>query len=217
MLDEVAPARPPGCDAGQELSHHIELVVAGEDRVALHLASLRILPFDILGVVLKNVGEPYGREDELPEVVGLEPIRVGRVSGAVVEAQVEGQEPGRLALEGRTEADLVVVDGEVRDTAPQLEELLPRIAVAAVLLDGVVDCLLGQAVLDLEGEDRQAVDEEAEIEGQRGLVAAIAELSGDAEAVGAETLLGRGVSGARGAAEERDVVGTWFDRSSRGR
>ena len=49
--------------------------------------------------------------------------------------------------------------------------------------DGVRDRLLGQAVLQLEGGDRQAVDEEAQVERELRLVAAVAELAGDAEAV----------------------------------
>ena len=84
----------------------------------------------------------------------------------------------------RAEAHLVIVHGEVHHAAAELEELLARVAVALVLLDGVLDRLLGQAVLQLEGGDRQAVDEEAEVERELRLVAAVAELAGDAEAVG---------------------------------
>ena len=50
---------------------------------------------------------------------------------------------------------------EVDHAAAELEQPLARVAVALVLLDRVLDGLLGQAVLQLEGGDRQAVDEEA--------------------------------------------------------
>ena len=70
----------------------------------------------------------------------------------------------------------LVVDGEVHDAAAELEELLSRVAVAPVLLDGVLDRLFGQAVLELEGGDRQAVDEETEVESELGLVARVAQL-----------------------------------------
>lgn len=56
------------------------------------------------------------------------------------------------------------VHREVRHAAPELEEALARVAVAQVLLDGVGDRLLGQAVLQLEGGHGQAVDEEAHVE-----------------------------------------------------
>ena len=77
---------------------------------------------------------PARRQDLLPEVVGLEPVRVRRVAGAVVPALVERQEPRRLALQVRAEAHLGVVDGEVGDAAAELEQLLARVAVALVLL-----------------------------------------------------------------------------------
>jgi hypothetical protein len=77
----------------------------------------------------------------------------------------------------------MVVHGEVHDTTSELEELFARVAVAPVLLDGVLDGLLGEVVLQLEGGDRQAVDEEAQIEGELRVVAAVAKLPGDREPV----------------------------------
>ena len=76
VLDQVALARTVLPGVGQELSHHVELVVARED---LHCASsspgLLVLLLDDLGVVLEDVGQPCRREDALPEVVGLEAVR----------------------------------------------------------------------------------------------------------------------------------------------
>ena len=69
------------------------------------------------------------------------------------------------------------------DAAPELEEALVRVAVALVLLNGVRHRLLGEAVLQLEGGDRQAVDEQGQVERELRLVTAVAELAGDAEAV----------------------------------
>ena len=86
-------------------------------------------------------------EDALPEIVGLDPGGVGRIAGAVVPAEIEGQKPRSLALEVSAKAHLVVVHGEVDHAAPALKELLARLAVALVLLDGILDRLLGEAVL----------------------------------------------------------------------
>ncbi len=47
----------------------------------------------------------------------------------------------------------MVIHGKMRHAAAEFEELLTRVAVALVLLDGVFDCLLGQAVFELEGGD----------------------------------------------------------------
>src|SRR5690606_31780282 len=126
--------------------------------------------------------------------------------GAVVPALVEGQEPRALALQVRAEAHLVVVHGEVHHAAAELEELLARVAVSLVLLDRVLHRLLGQAVLQLEGGDGQAVDEEPQVQRALRLVAAVAKLPGDAEAVGGVALGGLHVAGRRRAVEEIEVV-----------
>ena len=57
VLDQVAPARAVLGRVGQELAHHVELVVAREDLVALLLAGLLVLALDDLGVVLEDVGQ----------------------------------------------------------------------------------------------------------------------------------------------------------------
>jgi len=78
----------------------------------------------------------------------------------------------------------VVVHGEVHHAAPELERPLPGVAVAPVLLDGVLDRLFSQAVLQLKGGDGEAVDEQAQVERALRLVAAVAELPRDGETVG---------------------------------
>ena len=135
------------------------------------------------GVVLDDIGEAVAGEHPLPQVVGLEAVRVRWIPRAVIPAPVEGEEPRLVSLKIGTEAHLVVVDGEVYEAASELEQLLTRVAVALVLLDRVLHRLLGEAVLELEGGDRQAVDEEAQVEGKLGVVAAVPKLSCDAETV----------------------------------
>ena len=101
----------------------------------------------------------------------------------------------------------MIVDGEVGQAAAKLEELLPWVAVPLVLLDGVVHRLLGQAVLQLEGRDGQAVDEQAEVEGKLRIVAAVLELARDAEAVLPVLDLGLLVPRRRRAVEQVDLMG----------
>ena len=69
-----------------------------------------------------------------------------------------------MPLQVRAQAHLLIVHREVDHAAPELEQQLPRVAVALVLLDRVLDRLLGEAVLQLERGDRQAVDEQAQVE-----------------------------------------------------
>ena len=109
------------------------------------------------------------------------------------------------------EADLVVVDGEVDEAAPELEEFFVLVPVALVLLNRIGHRLLGEAVLELEGGDGQAVDEEAEIEGELPVVVAVPELARDAEPVQAVEGRGLVVAGRGGAVEEVEVVGAVVD------
>ena len=211
VLDEVAFADAGGGDVGQQLAHDVELVVARPDLAVAFLAALSALEFDALGVVFDDVGEAVAGERLFPEVVGLEPVGVGRVAGAVVPAAVEGQEPGGFALQVGAEADLVIVDGEVGEAAALGEEGLARVAVAAVLLDGVLDGLFGEAVFELEGGGGQAVDEEAEVERELAVVVAVAQLAGDGEAVVAVAELRLLVAGRGRAVEEVDVGVEMFD------
>ena len=77
---------------------------------------------------------------------------------------LKGRNQDALPLSCGTHAHLVVVNGEMHHAAAELEELFARVAVAAVLLDGVLDGLLGQAVLELKSGNGQAVDEQAQIQ-----------------------------------------------------
>jgi len=111
----------------------------------------------------------------------------------------------------RAHADALVVDREVDDATAELEEALARVAVALVLLHSIFDRLLGEVVLEFEGGDRQAVDEQSQVEGELGFVTTVAELSRHAEAVRGEAFDGPRVAWRGRAVEEVDVVGAVLD------
>ena len=206
VLDEVAPARAVRGGVGEQPAHHVELVVARPDLGSRLPAGSLVPGLHHLSVVLQDVRQALAGQHLAPQVVGLDPTRVGRIARAVVPASVEGQEPRRLAPEMGAETHLGLVDGEVGDAAAKLEQLLARIAVLPVLLDRVVHRLLGEVVLQLEGDDRQAVDEERDVERPLRLVAAVAKLPDDGEAVPPEAVPSLLVAGRRGAVEEIEVV-----------
>ena len=74
-----------------------------------------------------------------------------------------------------------------------------------------LDGLLRQVVLQLQGEDRQSVDEEPEVERPLGLVAAVAELPGHGEAVLLEPLPGLHVLRRGRAVEQVYLMGAVSD------
>ena len=211
VLDQVAGAHAASGRVGQQAAHHVELVVARPDLGAPLPARLLVFLLHHLGEVFEDVGEAFPAQHLPPQVVGLDPAGVGRIAGAVVPAAVEGQEPGGLAAEAGAEPDLGFVQGEVGDAAAELEQLLARVAVALVLLHRVGHRLLGEVVLELEGDHRQAVDEQPDVQRPLGLVAAVAKLAGDREAVPPEALLRLGVVGRGGAVEKVEVVGAVAD------
>ena len=78
---------------GEDESHHVELMVTGENLHPLLPARLLVLLFHDLGIVLQNIGQAGRRQDALPQVVGLDAVRVRRISRAIVPALIEGQKP----------------------------------------------------------------------------------------------------------------------------
>ena len=78
---------------------------------------------------------------------------------------------------------------EVRDAAARPEERLLRIPVAPILLHRVRRGLFREAVLQLDGDDRQAVQEQGEVERVSFVLPAVSKLPGDGEPVGAVALL----------------------------
>src|SRR6266851_2539407 len=114
----------------------------------------------------------------------------------------------------RAEPHLRIIDGEMRDAAAELEKLLARIAIALVLLDGVLDRLLGQAVLELERRHRETVDEQRQVERKRGFVPAVAKLAGDREPVQGEALGSLRIAGRRRAVEQVDIVRAVLDATA---
>ena len=117
VLDEVALADSVPAHVGEDGLHAVELVVAREYLLDGLLAGVRVDVHHDLGVVLDDAGELALGEDVLPEVVGHEPVGVGRVPRSVVVALVEGKEPAVLLGELRAELDCRVVNGEVDHAA----------------------------------------------------------------------------------------------------
>ena len=141
------------------------------------------------------------RPDLLPQVAGPVAGRVGGVALAARVAAVEREEPGLEPLEPGRHLDEVRVHGEV-DERPPPEGHVRRVPILPVLLLGVLDGLVGERVLQLRRRDRDAVDEQAQVERLRrpGLVG---ELAGDGQAVG-EIPLGQLGRQAVGGLEERE-------------
>ena len=128
------------------------------------------------------------RPDLLPEVAGPVAGRVGRVALAAGVAAIERQEACLQTVESSRHLDQLGIDGEVHERPPA-EGDVRRVALGSVLVLGVLDGLMRERVLQLGCRDRDAVDEEAQVEGLR-CRRIVRELSRDRQAVG-EVALGQ--------------------------
>ena len=145
---------------GGEGEHGVPLVEPGEDHRCRRLRPLRgrLDVHEPVEEVEPGVALPH----PLPQVGGAVPVGVRRVPAAEVVAPVEGQEAGRLARQPGRHRHPLGVDREVDDRPPQ--ERVRGVAIAAVLLDRLVDALPGDGVLQLGRGHRDAVDEQAQVD-----------------------------------------------------
>ena len=69
-----------------------------------------------------------------------------------------------LSLKVRGHIDKLWINCEMSQAAPKGEERFARITIRAVLLNSILDVLSRERVLEFGGEDRQAIEEEHEIQ-----------------------------------------------------
>ena len=139
-------------------------MVAREDRRGDFLAGLLVLLNDDLRVVLDDPREAERSKHLPPEEIGHYAVEVRRIAGPVVEAPVEGKEPGGSAFELSAKSGSLVVEGEVGDGPAEREQRLTGVPVALILLYRVLDRLVRDVVLQLEREDRKSIHERDEVD-----------------------------------------------------
>ena len=183
VLNEIALADAVLLHIRQQAFHRRQLMIAREDLLIPGFAGFLVLFLDQRGVVLDDAREHVLGQNLLPQVIRHQAVRIGRVARAVLVALVEGQKPALLALQTGAEFDLRIIHRKVTHAAGELEQQLLGAAVMLVLINRIVHVLLGQLVFQLEGDDWQAVDEDAQIQRQLGGVGREMELARDAEYV----------------------------------
>ena len=209
MLNQVTLTHPIGMGTAQQRTHRAQLMEAREDLLAplaFLAAGVCFFLHHHLRVALDDVGQRLTGQHLLPQVIGLQTIRVGRVACAAVPALVERQKPRGLTLQLSAERGLRVIDCDVRHATPQLEQQLLWVACGLVLDDGVGQGLLGQRILQLKRQYRQTVDEDHQIQFVAGIVA-VAHLPGDAKDVLAEGIRCGGIARRGQQLVEIDVYG----------
>lgn len=168
---------------GEKVADNGELVVSGEYLSPFGFSCVRVFGFEDLCVVFDDVSEFWFGEDVFPEVICFDAVGIGRVSGAVIMAFVEGEKLRCFSVDPGTHVDFVVVYGEVDDSPSEVKEEFARVAVVLILIDGVFVGLACEGVFEFAGNDRKAVEEDAEVKGEGGVTCGVMELAGYAEDV----------------------------------
>ena len=187
VLDEVAVSRPQGTGVRHEPAHAVELLIARKDEEPLAgLAPLFVFLLNLMDELAHQIKDAVPRPSLFPEIAGgvarLRRWHV-RVPGPAELAPVEGQKARLGAGQVGGDIDQVRVHGEVRE-APAMgqQRLAARVAVGPVLVDGVRDGLAAERVLELGGEQRNAVQKQHQIEALF-VLGAVADLACDREEV----------------------------------
>ena len=105
------------------------------------------------------------------------------------------------------------IRGKVGNTASEFEQPFTRVAVVPVLFDRIRHGLLGEFVLEFEGDDRETVDEERDAQRPLGFVAAVPKLPGNGETVCAKRIFACSFW-AMGCRRKNELVGTVPDTVS---
>ena len=168
MLDQVALSRAVFAGVGHQATHSIQLMVAREDQGASTcLPVLVVLLLDLVNELAHEIQYAVPRPDALPQVgcrVTLLRGRHRRIARSAELALIEGKEARLRARELRGDVDQFRVHRKVGQASAVGQERLAGIAVAFVLLDGVLNVLSGKRVLEFGGEERQAVQEDPEVQ-----------------------------------------------------
>ena len=186
VLDQIARAGAVRARVLDEPPNAIELLIAREDQKAFPgLAPSVVLLLDLVDELPHEVEHTVARPGLLPQIGGgiTRPRqRHRRIARTAEPPAIERQEARVRPVEMRRDIDEVRVDREMREAAAIGKDRLTRVALRLVLADRVLDLLAGQWIFEFGGEDRDAVQEQHEVEALL-VLRAVAELPDNGEEV----------------------------------
>ena len=155
---------------GKQLRYNIELMVAGENLLFLFLFGVLVHLDDDLRVVFYNQRQFFLGEDILPKIIGHKAVWIRRVTCSIIISLVKGQKPAVLSGKFRAELDTGIVYGKMHHAAFELEQHLSGITVILVLLNGIINILLCDLILEFKCNNRETIDKYAQIQCQFGCI-----------------------------------------------
>lgn len=171
MLQKIVQAAAMLFDINKHLAQHIKLMIAGEDNcfVLLYFA-VGIFFFADLDKhkLAKDFQQAVLLQDIVPHIMNAVFIFQQRITGTDLNtfttAHIEGQEEGTATAEFSTHINLFQVHSEVyQGTGLPQEEAIFRIALHAILIDGILIGLSCSITFQFKGDDCKAVEEDYQV------------------------------------------------------
>ena len=183
MLDQITFTDTVLLHISQQLLHAVELMVTRPDLFDGLLLGILVHLFDDLRVIFYNARQFSLGKDILPKVVCHKTVRIRRISRAIVIAFIERQEPAIFPGKFRTELNRGIIHSKMNHATLEGEQQIMKISVFLILAHSVFCILLCKLVLQLHCDNREAVDEQANIQSQFSCILRIAQLPCHAEDV----------------------------------
>ena len=154
----------------KQLRYNIELMVAWKNLLFLFLFGVLVHLNDDLRVVFYDQRQLFLGENILPKIISHDAIGIWWISCTIIISLVKGQKPAVSSGKFRAELDTGIVYGKMRHAAFELEQHLSGITVILVLLNGIINILLCNLILELKCNNREAIDKYAQIQCQFGCI-----------------------------------------------
>ena len=155
---------------GKQLRYNIELMVAGKYLFFLFLLGILVHLNNNLRIVFYNQRQPFLCKNILPKVISHDAIGIWWISCSIVIALIKWQKPAIFPSELCAELDAGIVNSKMHHAALELEQHLSGITVILVLLNGIINILLCDLILELKCNNRETIDKYAQIQCQFGCI-----------------------------------------------
>ena len=171
MLNEIVSAGAVGLHIGQQLGHHVQLMIPGEDHaLGFDFAGLFVPLLLQMEVFLQDLQQAILAQHVLPQVGGVIAVRVDGVAPAAhvsgpIAALVERQKIGLGSFQPGGHVHIGQVHSKVNEHAIfELENRVLARPIESILLDGVGGVLPGELAFQLHRHHRDAVEEQDNVD-----------------------------------------------------
>ena len=145
-------------------------MVAGENLLFLFLFGILINFNNDLCIIFYNQRQLFLCKNIFPKVVSHDAIRIWWISCSIVIAFIKWQKPAIFPSKLCAELDAGIINSKMHHAAFELEQHLSGITVILVLLNGIINILLCDLILEFKCNNWETIDKYAQIQCQFGCI-----------------------------------------------